>query len=217
MNGSVPGARGARRRGLVATVLVLLLGVHVGAEEAPARRPVRSPAAYVGPKLCMRCHFTHHKSWLETPHATATDALRPGYCSARKEAAGLDPQRDYRLDPTCLGCHATGYGLPGGYPEPPGETGWTPEQRERAERSAGVGCEACHGAGERFWRVMDSNPRFRRADVVRAGAVVPVGDATCRTCHEKPCATAGEDYRFDFARDVTDATVHERVPLRFPH
>jgi hypothetical protein len=47
---------------------------------------------YVGEKKCKMCHKDQFKSWLETPHAKAWEALKP----------------EEQKDPECAGCHSTG-------------------------------------------------------------------------------------------------------------
>jgi hypothetical protein len=62
-------------------------------------------------------------------------------------------EKGAQVDPYCQQCHATGYGLPGGFASVSG----TPER-------TGVGCEDCHGPCEAH-RATDTvrTPYFQRA------------------------------------------------------
>ena len=72
-------------------------------------------AEYVGSKKCKMCHAKQYKSWEGTTHASALDGLKPGERAEAKTKAGLDPEKDYTTDETCLGCHVLGFGKKGGY------------------------------------------------------------------------------------------------------
>jgi hypothetical protein len=70
--------------------------------------------------LCVGCHTTQAAQWRTTDHAHAFATLK---------AKGHD------REPLCIGCHMTGFLLPGG-----------PQNFETATTQfTDVGCEACHG------------------------------------------------------------------------
>jgi hypothetical protein len=69
--------------------------------------------------LCSGCHATQAEQWQTTDHAHAFATL---------EKAG------HSRDPACMGCHFTGFLVPGGA-----------QNFESAEQFRDVGCESCHG------------------------------------------------------------------------
>jgi len=81
----------------------------------------RSTARYTGAAACSGCHVQEYAAWSSSPHARTQDVLE-----------GTNRQHD----PSCLRCHTTGFGHPGGF----GSGG---------DRAAlvHVGCESCHGPG----------------------------------------------------------------------
>jgi len=98
---------------------------------------------YYGSRACSECHPVEYASWRLTPHALAT--------------ARVPLER--QTDPECLGCHATGAGVDGGY-----------EDRNSTSHLRQVGCEACHGPG-------GGHPS-PEADALATA------QATCRSCHD---------------------------------
>ena len=74
---------------------------------------------YGSTTLCAGCHPAQTAQWKTTDHAHAYATL---------EHAGKAG------DPSCMGCHVTGFLLPGGA-----------QNFESAPQFADVGCEACHG------------------------------------------------------------------------
>lgn len=78
--------------------------------------------AYVGSGTCASCHAAAHDWWTKTPHGRAYQTL-------------VDRHKEFSL--SCVGCHVTGYGQPGG-----ATVTWN---LDRA--LVNVGCEQCHGPG----------------------------------------------------------------------
>ena len=74
---------------------------------------------YATTALCAACHASQMEHWKTTDHAQAFTTL---------DLAGKGN------DPACMGCHFTGFLLPGGA-----------QNFETAKQFADVGCEACHG------------------------------------------------------------------------
>ena len=72
-------------------------------------------ATYIGVEQCKICHLPHYSSWDETRMSKAFELLKPGVRKEAKIKAGLDPEHDYRKEDSCLPCHVTGYGKPGGF------------------------------------------------------------------------------------------------------
>jgi hypothetical protein len=112
-------------------------------ELADSEGPILGQDRYLGNEACARCHLDDYEWWKSAPHARAMATLA---------ADGRD------TDESCLPCHVTGFGAPGGYRS----VGTT------ADMSA-VQCEACHGMGTLHdWTGKTS---------------VEANEATCRTCH----------------------------------
>ena len=86
--------------------------------------PVGVPSDYriAGSTSCISCHAQSSAIWAHSLHAAAGRTLEP---------------RHFEVDPDCLRCHTTGYGLPGGFVSP-----------VRTPQLYGVGCESCHGPSE---------------------------------------------------------------------
>lgn len=175
-----------------------------------AGMPARSAEvhSFVGINKCKMCHINEWKSWSQTKMANAFELLKPGVNADAKKKAGLDPAKDYTKDATCLPCHVTGYGQPGGFVD----AASTPTL-------AGVGCEVCHGAGGSY--VVDAlmslkNKEYKKADVVAAGLVATVSEPQCLGCHNNKSPFVGKDYKFDFATRKEQGT-HQKFPLKFQH
>ena len=161
-------------------------------------------AQYVGETRCKICHLPQSKSWKPTKMANAFDLLKPGVAAEQKKAKKLDPARDYTKDATCLPCHTTGYGKPGGF-----------ESVEKTPNLVGVQCEVCHGAGRGYLKpelMSIQNKEYKRAQLVAAGLVVP-DENLCKTCHN-PKSPFYQP--FDYAKRKTDG-VHAHTPLKYAH
>jgi hypothetical protein len=164
--------------------------------------------AFIGSAKCKMCHLKEYKSWAETKMANSFDTLKPGERAEQKEAAGLDPAKDYTTDETCLPCHTTGYGEEGGFVD-----------MATSPKLLGVGCEMCHGAGGSY--VHDDlmslkNKNYKKADIVAAGMVGTITEAQCQQCHNSDSPFVGDDYVFDFESRKDEGT-HEKFPLKYEH
>ncbi len=164
--------------------------------------------SYVGNKKCRMCHPKEWQSWSGTKMGKAYEVLKPGADAEAKKKAGLDPSKDYTKNPTCLSCHTTGYGKPGGFVD--SET--TPDL-------AGVGCEMCHGPGGMYIQsqfMSLKNKEYKKSDVVQAGLIGKIIKAQCIVCHNSKSPFVGKDYVFDFEANKTKGT-HEKFPLQYKH
>ena len=193
-----------RRSESFSITIVAVLGL-LGAA-VPAR--AAEGHAFVGANKCKMCHINEAKSWSQTKMANAFELLKPGVNAEAKKKAGLDSAKDYTKDVTCLPCHTTGYGKPGGFVD----FATTPNL-------AGVGCEMCHGAGGSY--AVDAlmslkNKEYKKADVVAAGLVATVTEAQCLSCHNNKSPFVGKDYKFDFVTRKEQGT-HQKFPLKFQH
>jgi len=109
----------------------------------PERPDGRAADHYVGMSNCIRCHASEYTQWRTTAHARAWATL---------------VERKREATPSCVPCHVTGQGKPGGY-----------RTVDDAARLANVQCEACHGMGSEHARWTEQGNR--------------VSEATCRACH----------------------------------
>ncbi len=103
---------------------------------------------YATTRLCIACHAEEGAQWKTTSHAAAFATLED---NARAR------------DPSCMGCHMTGFLLPGGAQNL--ETATT--------QFADVGCEACHGPSVDHVRSSDK----------RQGTSRTVDPVICLGCH----------------------------------
>ncbi len=164
--------------------------------------------AYVGSGSCRKCHLKEWKSWSETKMAKAFELLKPGVAADKKKAAGLDPSKDYTADKTCLACHTTGLGQPGGFVDAVSTPGL-----------AGVGCEMCHGPGGTYTQeqyMSIKNKDYKKADIVAVGLVAEITVAGCAKCHNDKSPFVGKDYVFNFEERKAQGT-HEKFPLKYQH
>lgn len=172
---------------------------------------------FVGAASCKKCHFSQHKSWAKTEMAKAMDTLRPGKKVEAKQKHKLDPNKDYTKDASCLPCHTTGYGKPGGYPELVEGQTWTAEQQKRATEMEGVQCEACHGPGSLTNVYKKDHEDYKKADLVAMGLIEPDA-ANCATCHNTNSPTIMPDFKLDYEKLIKDPTkLHEHKKLKKAH
>lgn len=145
-------------------LLLLLLPAGLLADEA----------TYVGVEQCMMCHLPHYDSWDETRMSKAFELLKPGVRAKAKVKAGIDPDMDYRNEAFCLGCHVTGFGMPGGFVD----IDTTPDL-------AGVQCEMCHGPGSIYSKMMvKKKGTYTLADYKKKGGLTMPSEKN-NICAEK--------------------------------
>ncbi|MBI3854898.1 MAG: cytochrome c family protein [Planctomycetes bacterium] len=177
---------------------------------ADAACPRAEDAKYVGSKSCQKCHFKEYAAWQKTKMAQALNSLKPNQALEAKTKAKLDPAKDYSKEAGCVVCHVTGYGKPGGYPEVGKE--WTEEEKQRAAMMEGVGCESCHGPGEKTSPYKKDNKEYKWADIAKLGAVHP-DEKGCVTCHNTKSPSYTE---FKFADKIGKDT-HEIMKMKADH
>ena len=157
---------------------------------------------YAGVKTCKKCHRKVWKSWKTSPMALSYEILKPGERAEIKKKAGLDPQKDYTKDQSCLPCHTTGYGKPGGF-----------VSFEKTPSMIGVSCESCHGAGKDYNKVMGKHSRtYTDEEIVRNG-LIKDPSTTCTICHNEKSPTRKLQDPFD-AREH-DWPGHDPVKLKY--
>ncbi len=91
----------------------------------PPRQPTPAGGSYVGAQTCGGCHAPQYEVFKKTLHH-----------GAQARVTKKDPKRA-RLG-ECTTCHVTGFGFQGGFVD-----------MKRSPHLAEVGCETCHGVGER--------------------------------------------------------------------
>ena len=157
--------------------------------------PEPGQASYVGVEACTKCHASQRKFWNQTSHAAAYATLSSQH-------------KEFNLD--CVGCHVTGYGKPGGYPEV--GKNWTEEEKLRAPLMEGVGCESCHGPGEKYSPYKKDNKEYKWADLVKLGAIHPE-EPNCKSCHNDKSPNYTE---FKFSDKIGKDT-HEVIKMKADH
>lgn len=114
---------------------------------------VKPNATFVGSQSCVACHPKAFATWEKSRHAHAFESL------VRKESD---------TDPSCIKCHVTGFGEPGGYLRSMGR-----------EKLVNVSCESCHGP---------ASDHLEARTTAKPGETVfqkmrPVGPGQCIQCH----------------------------------
>ena len=144
--------------------------------------------------------------------AKAFESLKPGQAVEAKTKAKLDLAKDYTKDPSCVACHVTGYGQPGGYPEVVAGKEFTAAEKARAALNEGVGCESCHGPGSQASAYKKDHKEYKWADVAKLGMIKP-SEAVCTACHNKKSPTFTT---FDFEARKKEGA-HDYFPMKAAH
>jgi mono/diheme cytochrome c family protein len=121
-------------------------------EEAPAKeRPffIQEEAAYTGSESCIGCHESLNKKHI--------DVWRNSPMAKR----AFSPIRGEKDKSRCTPCHATGY---------------DPEKKTYKEEN--IGCEACHGPGEKYQDMMTGKDPLEGGKIAREN-----GLKSCTRCH----------------------------------
>lgn len=113
---------------------------------------------YVGVQACVSCHPAAVEYWESTSHAHAWETL-------------VEREKDW--DRSCVGCHATGYGQPGG------------SSLGHTDGLTDVQCEQCHGPGS----MHAARPDLRGPP---HGVIRETTEATCTGCHNEEHSTRFE-------------------------
>ena len=121
-------------------------------EEAPTKeRPVffQEEVAYVGSEGCVGCHEGLNKKHIDVWRNSPM---------ARMAFSHIRGEKD---ETRCIPCHATGY---------------DPEKKTYKEKN--VGCEACHGPGEKYQEMMMGADALEGGKIARENAL-----RSCTRCH----------------------------------
>ncbi|UCF16318.1 MAG: SUMF1/EgtB/PvdO family nonheme iron enzyme, partial [Phycisphaerales bacterium] len=171
-------------------------------------------ATYIGVKKCKSCHFKRWNSWRKTKMAQTFEVLKPGVRSAEKTKLKFDPNKDYTKDATCLDCHASGFGIPGGYIVP--ADGDTAAKKQAAD-NAGVTCEGCHGPGSKASTVLEEikeNKRTYTFAELRAVGFHKAGVRSCTQCHNASDPGKEPGYHFPYEERRKEGQ-HENIELKY--
>lgn len=135
-------------------------------EEAQAKESpffVHEEVAYVGSESCIGCHEGMNKKHIDTWENSAM---------ARNAFSLIRGEKDKTK---CTPCHATGY---------------HPEKKTYKEEN--VGCEACHGPGEKYQDMMMGSDVLEGGRIARENAL-----KACTRCHK---AHVGKDEHIALAK-----------------
>jgi hypothetical protein len=141
-------------------------------------------ASFVGIDACKKCHGANaignqYKVWITSPHAKAYQILSTSKSLSIAKKIGIKTPSD---NLTCLKCHSTGGG------------------KVPAIKDEGVGCEACHGPGSRYFEFSNHASFYNRESAylkaIKLGMYPIIGidgiksrEKLCRHCHneKRPC------------------------------
>lgn len=135
-------------------------------ETPPAKEQplfAQEEAAHVGSKSCIACHEGLHKKEVDT------------WRSSPMARMAFPLIRNEKDKSKCIPCHATGY---------------DPEKKTYKEEN--VGCEACHGPGEKYQEMMTGGDVLEGGKIARENAV-----RSCTRCHHPH---TGNEEHMDLAR-----------------
>lgn len=151
----------------------LMVGaLFLGAALVAFAGPTTAGFKYIGAEKCKLCHNTQamgkmYDKWMESPHAKAYATLASDTAKAVAKKLGIaDPQKSEK----CLKCHTTDFEA---------HKAQAPDMAWAAE---GVGCEHCHGPGEKYKTL--SVMKDKKLSMAN-GLVVP-DEKTCLKCHNNP-------------------------------
>jgi hypothetical protein len=124
---------------------------------------------YVGVKKCKSCHKkagigNQYGVWLEGKHSKAFETLASDKAKEWASEAGVS---DAQADEKCVKCHVTAYGVPDNLVS------------KKFDRTLGVQCESCHGAGKDFRK---KKIMIDRELAKSKGLIIP-DEKLCMKCH----------------------------------
>jgi hypothetical protein len=139
----------------------------LGLRAAPQPQ-LESNGKFVGSAKCESCHEESYAIWKKSLHSHAYETL-----------AKLDPPRNF--DPECISCHVVGWNPSGYFPY---EGGF--ESLEKTPKLIDVGCESCHGPGEKHVAA-ESGSSEAMMQKYRVASRLTKADAKksfCVNCHD---------------------------------
>lgn len=178
-----------------------LIGIllFIGYTTSPGYASHEEDSPYVGSEECGACHLKEYKSWEQTNLSKALLVLGPRKMMKIKKNAGLDPYEDYTREPKCLKCHTTGFELK--------------KDGSYVFAEYGIGCEACHGAGKKYSKIMRLRGRdYKREELIEAGLYADF-NGICEKCHNVESPVIDADYNFSHKEQYEK--VHIPVKLKY--
>lgn len=180
--------------------------------EARKKKIPKRPS-YVGATKCDgSCHDPYYQAWKNSPHGKTYELLKPGERADAKKKDGLDPEKDYTTDKSCLRCHTTGYMQRGGF-IPQGTTYKGRDVSTRIDpiepNKEQVGCEMCHSvAGGSQFRVHMKNTKgdFTKEEIEKYGKRWDYKNV-CSRCHGH--VRSPHKDKLDVDKALGTAAIHE--------
>jgi YVTN family beta-propeller protein len=177
---------------------------HLGPAEAKLPGKIAAPLAgertkrpkYTGVSTCASCHRGRSRGyqaskWRTSPHARAHAVLTTAQADEIAKKMGVKAEPSTAQE--CLRCHATGYLDPAG------------GVLDSYAPSDGVGCQACHGPGEKY-----SDPDVMKdKKASKAAGLITPNRKTCLPCHEK-----AHGKKFDFDKALKQIAHPTKLPPR---
>ncbi len=132
---------------------------------------------FVGVATCKMCHKAQFDVWVTTKHSKAMETLKSEAAAKFAKDKGLT--KPAAESDECLKCHETGHGTDAALLDP------------KFDKSQGVQCEACHGAGGDYKAMATMKDK---AKAVAAGLnPIAVADGSaeklCVKCHNAESPT----------------------------
>jgi hypothetical protein len=163
-------------------------------------RPVPNPledlnGTYIGSEKCKSCHEDSYKVWKKSAHAHAYDTL-----ANRDPTVKVDPPRNF--DPECISCHVVGWNPEGFFPYVGGFV-----SEKKTPQLKNVGCEDCHGPGQRHAAVEEGSNEALQKTLRKAVRLTKeeARKQQCVTCHDIDNSPA-----FDFDKYFPLIEHHEK-------
>ena len=150
----------------------------LGIKAIPNRRAAEN-GTYVGSKTCADCHEPSQKVWQKSQHAQAWKSL----------AQTANPPRTF--DPECIACHVVGWNPTEFLPYTSGFLG-----EKETPHLVDVGCESCHGPGERHVAAEKTADDDLKQKLRKAVRLPLEGNAAKKLCIE--CHDGDNSPHFDF-------------------
>ncbi len=146
-------------------------------------RPVPHPLAetngrFIGSKKCATCHEKSYDIWKKTGHAKAYETLEK-----------LNPPRHF--DPECISCHVIGWHPTRYFPYAGGY-----ESAEKTPELIDVGCEDCHGPGEKH-AAAESGGDTALQETLRKAMVITKAESKKQQCYSCHDLDNSPDFDFD--------------------
>ena len=178
--------------GLVLVSFLFFMLFSLAQAQAPAKGDTAKAAApaklkYMGSLTCKMCHNLkstgeQYNIWTASKHAMAYKDLAGDKAKEVAKAKGIE---DAQKSDKCLKCHIIGFGAT------------AVEKGPKYDIAEGVGCEACHGPGEKYkdMKIMKDSKL-----AAENGLILP-GEKECKKCHN-PDSPTYKEFKFADAMKV---------------